>query len=247
MSPEGGRKENRGHAGIPRCRRVDEGMEGISTRFAFKVLAATFNHDNTEISADPVHLMYVLEQSIKREQFAEDTEKRYLDFIKSELAPRFAEFIGKEIQMAYLNPITTTDKACSTGTWIMPDAWIEGHDFKDPNTGQPHETRYAEPGAGQNREASGYRKPEGFSERCCEVHPSREKAKGRNPPWTSHEKIRGVIERCMFSQVEDLMPVIGFGSKKDSETEKKHLEFVERMMARGYTERQVRRLVECST
>src|SRR5579862_159609 len=41
---------------------VEEGMDGASTRFAFKVLAATFNHDTTEIAADPVHLMYVLEQ-----------------------------------------------------------------------------------------------------------------------------------------------------------------------------------------
>ena len=29
---------------------VDEGMDGVSTRFAFKVLAATFNHDTTEIA-----------------------------------------------------------------------------------------------------------------------------------------------------------------------------------------------------
>ena len=48
----------------------------------------------------------------------------------------------------------------------------------------------------------------------------------------------------MFSQVEDLLPVISFGSKKDSESEKKHREFVDRMVDRGYTERQVRRLVE---
>jgi serine protein kinase len=67
---------------------------------------------------------------------------------------------------------------------------------------------------------------------------------GSNPSWTSYEKIREVIERRMFSQVEDLLPVISFGSKKDSETEKKHTDFVERMMDRGYTERQVRRLVE---
>ena len=38
----------------------------------------------------------------------------------------------------------------------------------------------------------------------------------------------------MFSQVEDLLPVISFGSKKDSETEKKHSEFVERCVARLY-------------
>ncbi|MBI5165457.1 MAG: hypothetical protein HY985_16325, partial [Magnetospirillum sp.] len=40
------------------------------------------------------------------------------------------------------------------------------------------------------------------------------------------------------------LPVISFGSKKDSDSEKKHHDFVERMMVRGYTERQVRRLVE---
>src|ERR671921_627248 len=62
---------------------VDEGMEGASTRFAFKVLAATFNHDTTEIAADPVHLMYVLEQTVKREQVPEAVEKRYLEFVKA--------------------------------------------------------------------------------------------------------------------------------------------------------------------
>ncbi len=81
---------------------VDEGMEGISTRFAFKVLSQTFNFDNQEIAADPVHMMYVLEQSIRRDQFPEDAEKRLLNFIKSDLAPRYSEFIGHEIQKAYL-------------------------------------------------------------------------------------------------------------------------------------------------
>ena len=76
----------------------DEGMDGVSTRFAFKVLAATFNHDAVEIAADPVHLMYVLEQAIRREQFPADVEKRLLEYIKGDLAPRYAEFIGHEIQ-----------------------------------------------------------------------------------------------------------------------------------------------------
>jgi serine protein kinase len=46
--------------------------------------------------------MYVLEQAIWREQFPDDAEKKYLNFIKAELAPRYAEFIGHEIQKAYL-------------------------------------------------------------------------------------------------------------------------------------------------
>ena len=32
---------------------VDEGMDGISTRFAFKVLSSTFNFDTQEVAADP--------------------------------------------------------------------------------------------------------------------------------------------------------------------------------------------------
>ena len=67
---------------------------------------------------------------------------------------------------------------------------------------------------------------------------------GRNPSWTSYEKLREVIEKRMFGQVEDLLPVISFGSKQDSVTEKRHNEFVQRMVERGYTQRQVRRLVD---
>ena len=38
--------------------------------------------------------------------------------------------------------------------------------------------------------------------------------------------------------------MISFSIKKDKDTESKHSEFVKRMAERGYTERQVRRLVE---
>ncbi len=58
---------------------------------------------------------------------------------------------------------------------------------------------------------------------------------GRNPAWTAYEKIRSVIEKRMFTQVEDLLPVISFESKKDNDTANKHNEFIKRMLARGYT------------
>ena len=37
---------------------VDEGMNGLSTRFAFKILSKVFNFDPHEIAANPVHLLY---------------------------------------------------------------------------------------------------------------------------------------------------------------------------------------------
>ena len=48
------------------------GWTGLSTRFAFKILSKVFNFDATEVAANPVHLMYVLEQQIERENYPQD-------------------------------------------------------------------------------------------------------------------------------------------------------------------------------
>jgi serine protein kinase len=224
---------------------VDEGMDGVSTRFAFKVLAATYNHDTTEISADPVHLMYVLEQSIRREQLPDDVEKRYREFIKADLAPRYAEFIGHEIQKAYLESYHDYGQNLFDRYVDYADAWIEDQDFKDPDTGQLLNRELLNQELTKIEKPAGIANPKDFRNEVVKfVLRSRAGREGRNPSWTSYEKLREVIEKRMFSQVEDLLPVISFGSKKDGETEKKHTEFVERMVAKGYTERQVRRLVE---
>ena len=224
---------------------VDEGMDGISTRFAFKVLSSTFNYDTAEVAADPVHLMYVLELAIRREQFPEDTEKKYLEFIKGELAPRYAEFIGNEIQKAYLESYHDYGQNLFDRYVDYADAWIEDQDFKDPDTGQLMNRDLLNQELSKIEKPAGIANPKDFRNEVVKFSlRSRAANKGRNPSWTSYEKIREVIEKRMFSQVEDLLPVISFGSKKDSESEKKHHEFVERMVSRGYTERQVRRLVE---
>lgn len=77
-------------------------MDGITTRFAYKILSETFNFDTDEVAADPVHLMYVMEKAIRREQLPEETEQQYLEFVKEELASRYAEFICNEIRKEYL-------------------------------------------------------------------------------------------------------------------------------------------------
>ncbi|HSD35202.1 MAG TPA: PrkA family serine protein kinase [Alphaproteobacteria bacterium] len=224
---------------------IDEGMDGVSTRFAFKVLSQTFNYDSTEIAADPVHLLYMLEQSIKREQFPEETEQRYFEFLKDELAPRYAEFIGNEIQKAYLESYHDYGQNLFDRYVDYADAWIEDQDFKDPDTGQLLNRELLNQELSKIEKPAGIANPKDFRNEVVKFAlRARASHGGKNPSWTSYEKIRDVIEKRMFSQVEDLLPVISFGSKTDSETQKKHTEFVLRMKTRGYTERQVRRLVE---
>ncbi|MNC54109.1 hypothetical protein D3C75_1035760 [compost metagenome] len=48
----------------------------------------------------------------------------------------------------------------------------------------------------------------------------------------------------MFSNTEDLLPVISFNAKGSKDEQQKHNDFVRRMVERGYTEKQVRLLAE---
>ena len=224
---------------------ITEGMDGMSTRFAYKVLSETFNFDTEEVAADPVHLMYVLEQSIRRSQFPEYAEKQYIEFIKGELAPRYAEFIGNEIQKAYLESYGDYGQNLFDRYVAYADAWVEDQDFKDPDTGQLFDRKMLDQELSKIEKPAGIANPKDFRNEVVKFAlRARAQNKGKNPSWTSYEKIREVIEKRMFSQVEDLLPVISFATKGDKETEKKHTEFVNRMVSRGYTTRQTRRLVE---
>ena len=104
---------------------ADEGMNGLSTRFAYKILSAVFNHDQAEIAANPVHLMYVLEQRLAREDLPDEVRRRYLEHLKGWLAPRYAEFIGKEIQTAYLESYAEYGQNIFDRYVTFADCWIQ--------------------------------------------------------------------------------------------------------------------------
>ena len=48
----------------------------------------------------------------------------------------------------------------------------------------------------------------------------------------------------MFASTEDLLPVISFSAKASAEDRQKHQDFLQRLVAHGYTEKQVRLLSE---
>jgi serine protein kinase len=224
---------------------VDEGMNGISTRFAFKILSSAFNHDSEEIAGDPVHLMMVLEDRIRREQFNPDTEKKYLNYIKEILVPDYAEFIGTEIQTAYLEAYDDYGQNLFDRYIDYADHWMEDIDFKDPDTGNLFNREILNNELEKMEKPAGIANPKDFRHEVVNFVLRQRAREGKNGvKWTSYEKLKRVIEKKMFSSVEELLPVISFGAKQDKDTEKKHHDFVERMTAKGYTPRQTRRIVE---
>ncbi len=224
---------------------VDEGMTGLSTRFAFKILSRVFNFDHREVAANPVHLMYVLEQQIEKEQFPTEVEERYRRFLKEFLSPRYAEFIGKEIQTAYLESYSEYGQNIFDRYVTYADFWIQDQEFRDPNTGEMLDRASLNDELEKIEKPAGISNPKDFRNEVVNfVLRARAKNDGKNPSWTSYEKLRAVIEKKMFSNTEELLPVISFSTKASADEQKKHQEFVDRMIAKGYTEKQVRLLCD---
>ncbi|WP_422137957.1 PrkA family serine protein kinase [Endozoicomonas sp. ALC020] len=224
---------------------VDEGMEGLSTRFAFKILSKVFNFDPTEIAANPVHLLYVLEQQIEQQQFPDALEERYIGFLKEYLTPRYVEFLGKEIQTAYLESYSEYGQNIFDRYITYADFWIQDQEFRDPDTGQILDRKALNDELEKIEKPAGIANPKDFRNEVVNfVLRARADMQGKNPIWLSYEKMRAVIEKKMFSNTEDLLPVISFNAKASHDDQKKHADFVDRMVQHGYTEKQVRLLSE---
>jgi serine protein kinase len=224
---------------------VDEGMEGLSTRFAFKILSKVFNFDATEIAANPVHLLYVLEHQIEQEQYAPEVRERYLRFIKEWLAPRYVDFIGKEIQTAYLESYSEYGQNIFDRYVIYADFWIQDQEFRDPETGELFDRQSLNEELEKIEKPAGISNPKDFRNEVVNfVLRARAQNNGQNPAWFSYEKLKTVIEHKMFANTEELLPVISFNAKASSSEQSKHEDFVDRMTQRGYTEKQVRLLSE---
>ncbi len=224
---------------------VDEGMDGISTRFAFKILSKVFNFDHSEIAANPVHLMYVLEQQIEQEQYPPETEQRYTAYLKEHLAARYKQFIEKELQTAYLESYSEYGQNIFDRYVTYADMWIQDQEYRDPDTGEIFDRSQLNAELEKIEKPAGIANPKDFRHEVVNfVLRARANNHGENPAWTSYEKLRTVIEKKMFSSTEDLLPVISFNAKSSHEEQKKHDDFVQRMVERGYTEKQVRLLAE---
>lgn len=232
-------EDYRKHAG------PNEGMDGASTRFAYKILSRVFNYDSEEVAANPIHLMHVLEQTIENDDLSEEQVENLKSHIKGILAPNYAAFLADELQKAYLESYHEYGQNLFDRYIEYADAWLQETDHRDPDTGERMDKEILNERLEEIERAAGIANPKEYrNEVVSFVNRYRANNQGQSPDWTEYEKLREVIERKMFASTEELLPVISFGKKSSQDEEQKHSEFVQRMMAKGYTQKQVRLAVE---
>jgi len=220
-----------------------EGFSGLSTRWAFKTISSAFNRDPSEIAADPVNLLVVLEERLNKEDLPDEYKRRLRSHIKEWVIPRFAEFLEKELQMSYLDAYGEYGQNLFDRYVTYADKWLLDEDWRDPDTGMQYSREALNAELEKIEKPAGISNPKDFRNEVVNFV-LRARAHGGNPQWTSYEKLRAVIEKRMFSKTEDILPVISFEAKGSQELDDRHKSFVNRMVARGYTEKQVRRLVD---
>ncbi len=223
----------------------NEGMTGLSTRFAYKLLAKAFDRDPTEVSADPVTLLKVIEESIEASDLGADMDKALKAHLKEFLVPKYLEEIQKEIQTAYLESYSDYGQELFDRYVTFSDMWIQEETYVDPATGVAFDKQALNTELEKMEKPAGIANPRDFRHEVVNfVLRAQSKSGGQRPVWTSYQKLREVIEKRMFSATDDILPVVSFMAKSTAEEESKHQAFVDRMVARGHTPRQVRRQVE---
>lgn len=222
----------------------EEGFFGASTRFAFKVLAQTFNIDVSEIAADPLHLLYTLIDKVRQESLAKEDEVRYLSIIEN-LIKLYRKFLESEIKKSYIEAYDEHGQNKFDRYFLYADHWLKDEDIRDPFSNILLIPTELDKWLSEIEVPLGVGNKKDFRQQIVSFN-LRHQAQnnGNNIKWTAHQKIKELIEAHVFSNLDDMLPIISSSSHASKEEDKKHTEFVARMVDNGYTEQQVRFLID---
>jgi serine protein kinase len=221
-----------------------EGMNGLSTRFAYKVLSKTFNFDPEETAANPVHLINIITSQIKKQNYDNETKTLYMNIIQYE-AEEYRKFLEREIKKAYLESYDDYGQNIFDRYVTYAELWLEDEDYRNPDTNELIPAERLEDYLSEIEIPSGLGGAKEFRNEVVKFcYKYRAKHGGKNPSWSSYSKMREVIEKKIFANTDELLPIISFSTKASRKEEKKHEEFVSRMMKNGYTKKQVKLLCD---
>ena len=240
---EGHRPQGQELPGVPRLRGRRRRHDRAIDPLRLQGLSKIFNFDHREVAANPVHLMYVLEQQIEAEQFRRD-RRRAISATSRNTSPALRRVhrqgdpdrLPREllrVRAEHLRPLRDLRRLLDPGPGVP-----RPEHRRDPRP------RRAQRGLEKIEKPAGISNPKDFRNEVVNFVLRARKHEGRNPSWTSYEKLRAVIEKKMFSNTEDLLPVISFNAKGQRRRAEEAPGLVDRMIDKGYTEKQVRLLCE---
>jgi serine protein kinase len=220
-----------------------EGMTGVSARWMNKVLTKAFNAGSKAL--DPVILFDVLEKQIAKESFDKKTKDDYLEYINKILKPRSKSTLMKAIQTAYVESADDYGRDKFKNYFAYADSWIQDKPYRDDS-----DTDFTV--SQLNAELEKIEKPMGIQNSKAvrnEIVNFVLRMQGSGIPlekidWRGNKTLEEMINKSMFSNTEELMPVITFNAKASAGDQVKHDKFVDRMVDEGYKRERIPELIK---
>jgi serine protein kinase len=153
--------------------------------------------------------------------------------------------MDKQIKQAYIDSYDEYGQNLFDRYVTYADHWLEENDYRDSITGLTMSPAELEKFLEEVEVPANVSNKKDFRNEvvkyCLRYRTAHE---GKNPKWSGYNKIREVLEAKIFSNIDEMLPIISSNQQSSADERKHHKEFVERMVKQGYTSKQVNVLVD---
>lgn len=211
---------------------LNEGMEGISTRFIIKTIDNAISNSESNC-INPLSIMESIIKSVKDLDVAEDIKKKYMGFIQDTIRKEYNKVLEKEITKAFIHSFREQAESLFENYLDNAEAFVNKSKLKDKATGEE-----LQPDEEFMRSIEEHI---GVSESSCKGFRSDVTSymfylvrKGGKIDYKSYEPLKEAIEKKLTSSVKELSRVITKSRVRDKEQDEKYNAMVEQLKANGY-------------
>ncbi|WP_139905752.1 PrkA family serine protein kinase [Clostridium thermarum] len=211
---------------------LNEGMDGISTRFIVKAIDNAISNSEHDC-INPLSIMESMIKSVKDLDAADDVKKRYMGFIQDTIRKEYNKILEKEITKAFIHSFREQAESLFDNYIDNAEAFVNKSKLKDKSTGeelQPDE-----------QFMRSIEEQIGVSESSCKGFRSDVTSymfyvvrNGGKINYESYEPLKEAIEKKLTSSVKELSRIVTKSRVRDKEQDEKYNSMVEQMKAEGY-------------
>ncbi len=210
-----------------------EGMSGISTRFTMKALDNALSDNIEGCCINPINVREALINMVKEADLADDTRKRYLEFLQDTLHKEYLEVVEREITKAFVYSYQEQAESLFQNYLDHAEAFVNKSKVRDRNTNEELQPDEAFLKSIEEQIAIIGTSAEGFRQEVISYLWSASR-RGTAISYKSYEPLREAIEKRLMTSVRDISRIITKARTRDAEQSEKYNAMVENLIENGY-------------
>ena len=214
---------------------VNEGMNGISTRFIMKSIDdALTSSDKNMIT--PISVMDALIKKVKEQINNEDDKSRYLELLQKVIRDEYLKILEKEIAKAFISAFEENAESIFNSYLDNAEAYTTRVNIKDRITKEDREPDERFMQSIESQIGIGGSSRDGFRQDVTSYMFKKIRS-GGTVEYRSYAPLKEAIESYMMASVKDMARIVTKSRTRDDEQKKKYNEMVKTLITEyGYNE-----------